>query len=164
MVTTGKTIELLSVGSCGYWVLGAGHPSPSPSSSPMALSLPLNKLVPRYEPSWNNWLRQDISHFSASSAFKPPEDWREKCWGYWNGFLCGGSICVGTERGKSESHDLNTYYICYLGFPGGASGKETDCQWRGQERRVWSLGQEDPLKGGVATHASILAWRIPWTG
>ena len=26
-----------------------------------------------------------------------------------------------------------------------------------------SLGQEDPLEEGMATHASILAWRIPWT-
>ena len=29
--------------------------------------------------------------------------------------------------------------------------------------RVQSLGQEDPLEKGVATHSSILAWRIPWT-
>ena len=28
---------------------------------------------------------------------------------------------------------------------------------------VLSLGQEDPLEKGVATHSSILAWRIPWT-
>ena len=28
---------------------------------------------------------------------------------------------------------------------------------------VLSLGQEDPLKEGMATHSSILAWRIPWT-
>ena len=26
-----------------------------------------------------------------------------------------------------------------------------------------SLGQEDPLEKGIATHSSILAWRIPWT-
>ena len=26
-----------------------------------------------------------------------------------------------------------------------------------------SLGQEDPLERGMATHSSILAWRIPWT-
>ena len=32
-----------------------------------------------------------------------------------------------------------------------------------QETWVHSLGQEDPLEGGMATHASILAWRIPWT-
>ena len=32
-----------------------------------------------------------------------------------------------------------------------------------QETQVRSLGQEDPLEEGLATHSSILAWRIPWT-
>ena len=32
-----------------------------------------------------------------------------------------------------------------------------------QETCVRSLGQEDPLEKGMATHSSILAWRIPWT-
>ena len=32
-----------------------------------------------------------------------------------------------------------------------------------QDTRVRSLGQEDPLEKEVATHSSILAWRIPWT-
>ena len=32
-----------------------------------------------------------------------------------------------------------------------------------QELRVQSLGGEDPLEEGMATHSSILAWRIPWT-
>ena len=32
-----------------------------------------------------------------------------------------------------------------------------------QENQAWSLGQEDPLEKGMATHSSILAWRIPWT-
>ena len=29
--------------------------------------------------------------------------------------------------------------------------------------RVWSLGQEDPLEKGMATHSNTLAWKIPWT-
>ena len=32
-----------------------------------------------------------------------------------------------------------------------------------QETWVQSLGQEDPLEEGMATHSSILAWRISWT-
>ena len=32
-----------------------------------------------------------------------------------------------------------------------------------QETRVRSLGQEDPLEKGMATHSNVLAWRIPWT-
>ena len=33
-----------------------------------------------------------------------------------------------------------------------------------RETRVRSLGQEDPLEKEIATHSSILAWKIPWTG
>ena len=32
-----------------------------------------------------------------------------------------------------------------------------------QATQVRSMGQEDPLKKGMATYSSILAWRIPWT-
>ena len=32
-----------------------------------------------------------------------------------------------------------------------------------QETQVRSLGQENPLEKEMATHSSILAWRIPWT-
>ena len=32
-----------------------------------------------------------------------------------------------------------------------------------QETQAQSVGQEDPLEKDMATHPSILAWRIPWT-
>ena len=32
-----------------------------------------------------------------------------------------------------------------------------------QETQVQSLGQKDPLEKGMATHSSIVGWRIPWT-
>ena len=44
----------------------------------------------------------------------------------------------------------------FLGFPGDSEGKESACN-------AGDLGSEDPLDKGKATHASILAWRIPWT-
>ena len=51
-----------------------------------------------------------------------------------------------------------------MGLSGGASGKEPACQCRRlSEMQVQSLGQEDPLKEEMATHSSILAWRVPWT-
>ena len=46
------------------------------------------------------------------------------------------------------------------GFPGSLAGKESSCM---QETLVQFLGQEDALEKGMATHSSILAWRIPWT-
>ena len=42
----------------------------------------------------------------------------------------------------------------FLGFPGGSDGKEST-------RNAGDLGWEDPLEEGMATHSSILAWRIP---
>ena len=49
------------------------------------------------------------------------------------------------------------------GFPGGSAGKESACNVGDLPAVVQSLGLEDPLKKGRATHSSILAWRIPWT-
>ena len=46
------------------------------------------------------------------------------------------------------------------GFPHGSVVKHPPAM---QEMLVRSLGGEDPLEEGVATHSSILAWRIPWT-
>ena len=43
---------------------------------------------------------------------------------------------------------------------GGSDGKESACN---AETWVQSLNWEDPLEKGMATHSSILAWRIPWT-
>ena len=48
-----------------------------------------------------------------------------------------------------------------MGFPGGSDGKESTAM---QETQVQSLGQEDPQEKGMATHSSVLAWRIPGTG
>ena len=49
-------------------------------------------------------------------------------------------------------------------FPDGTSGKESSLVMQEtQDMRVHSPGQEDPLKEGMATYASILAWRIPGT-
>ena len=51
-----------------------------------------------------------------------------------------------------------------MGFPGGASSKELTCQCRRRKRhRIQSPGQGDPLEWEIATHSSILAWRIPCT-
>ena len=47
-----------------------------------------------------------------------------------------------------------------MGFPSGSAVKNLPAM---QETRVRSLGREDPLEKGMATHSSILAWRIPWT-
>jgi len=41
-------------------------------------------------------------------------------------------------------------------------GKESTCNPTDTADTIRSLGCEDPLEKGMATHSSILAWRIPW--
>ena len=48
----------------------------------------------------------------------------------------------------------------FLGFAGGSDGKESACH-AGDLGLI--PGWEDPLEEGMATHSSILDWRIPWT-
>ena len=53
--------------------------------------------------------------------------------------------------------------LCYSGsegFPGGSAVKNPPAM---QETWVQSLEGEDPLEEGMATHFSMLDWRIPWT-
>ena len=53
--------------------------------------------------------------------------------------------------------------LLFIGFPGGTVIKNPPARQETQEMWVQSLDQEDPLKEGMATHSSILAWKIPWT-
>ena len=49
------------------------------------------------------------------------------------------------------------------GIPGGSVVENLPAKQELKEMWVQSLGQEDPLEEGMATHSSILAWRLPWT-
>ena len=57
-----------------------------------------------------------------------------------------------------------SHLVCLTSLPGlpcvAQTVKNLPAMW---ETRVRSLGWEDPLEKGMATHSSILAWRIPWT-
>ena len=50
-----------------------------------------------------------------------------------------------------------------LGLPCGLRVKNLPAMQETQEVQVQSLGGEDSLEEGMATHSSILAWRVPWT-
>ena len=49
--------------------------------------------------------------------------------------------------------------VYFLGFPGGSEVKNSPAT---QETRVQSLGWENTLEKEMATHFSILDWRVPW--
>ena len=56
---------------------------------------------------------------------------------------------------------LFTVLSVLCGFRGDSDGKKNLPAM--QETQDRSLGQEDTLEKGMATHSSVLAWRIPWT-
>ena len=64
-------------------------------------------------------------------------------------------IIRGVTKSQTGLSDFHTQQK--KGFRG-TSGKEPDTG-----DRVPSLGHEHPLEEGIATHSSILTWRIPWT-
>ena len=79
-------------------------------------------------------------------------------------FLIKVITVVSTHRRQSRSCWLCILYVLSgWGIPGGASDKEPSCQYKRHETWVLSLSREDPLEEGIATHSSVLAWRIVWT-
>ena len=91
--------------------------------------------------------------------------------GFWN--------CLNL-KGKGKSHLINEWGMRYemnvvniymfrksyfrkKGFPSGSAAKSPPAMQELQKVWIWSLGREDPLEEGMATHSSILAWRISWT-
>ena len=79
----------------------------------------------------------------------------------------------GTEQVKKEK-EKNNNLIGPVAFPyqwegyiiskRTISGKESACQYKEtQDMGAQFLGQKDPLEKEMATHSSILAWKIPWT-
>ena len=71
----------------------------------------------------------------------------------------------GVTKSRTRLSNWTELNWCWLwGFPGGSEIKNLPAiQETIQEMLVWSLGLEDFLEEGMATHSNILAWRIPWT-
>ena len=67
----------------------------------------------------------------------------------------------GNEWGDRIQRELPVRRISLVGFPGGTSGKEPICQCRRGSGLIPGWGRSPGE--GMATHSSILAWRIPWT-
>ena len=61
---------------------------------------------------------------------------------------------------KSERHILTVYVRSFGTSLVAQIVKNPPAMW---ETWVRSLGQEDAMEEGMATHSSILAWKIPWT-
>ena len=60
-------------------------------------------------------------------------------------------------------HFISNWIYALSCFPGGTVGGIQPPVQETQETWVWSLGREDTVEQEVATHSSVLAWKIPWT-
>ena len=63
------------------------------------------------------------------------------------------------------AQELSTLAMCGILVPRWYSGKESTCQCRRCRRCGFDpwVSQKDPLEKEIATHSSMLAWKIPWT-
>ena len=52
--------------------------------------------------------------------------------------------------------------MCLGGFPDGSAGKNQPAKQETQETWFPFLGWKDPMRRKIATHSSILVWKIPW--
>ena len=66
---------------------------------------------------------------------------------------------------KEHFNDLVFFSLGYsaVRFPGSSGVRNLPEMQETQETWVWTLGREDPLEEGMASHSSILGWKIPWT-
>ena len=100
----------------------------------------LKALMPQKGSQGSSWIRE------LCKAPGPPLSWPLH--------LC----CVG------DSHSALPVFYGEGGLPSSPSGKEPTCPCRRRsETQFQSLSREGPLEKGMATHSSILAWRIPRT-
>ena len=75
--------------------------------------------------------------------------------------MCVGYVCVYVYLLYFTAQHCHSCHNC---FPGGSAGKRTHPPMQeAQEMQVRSLGQEDTWEKGMATHSTILAWRVSWT-
>ena len=66
----------------------------------------------------------------------------------------------GVAQSRTRLKRLSSSSSLSEGFPGGSVVKNPPS--KAGDTWVQSLGQEDPLEKEIATHSSLLAWRIPW--
>ena len=104
---------------------------------------------------WESGVHPGIWRVNCRRLGVDPRNWweeeREDGSGKWV------TVCVCFVESKFTQHKSNNF----MGFPGGLPVVKNLPAM--QKMWVQSLGQEDPLEKGMATHSSILTCRIPWT-
>ena len=116
-------------------------------------------------------MRTTVFHFTANQRHLDLREVLKGC-GFRKDclFPTGADVMVGCKRPslghmrtRCSSSDLLPTKSFSSGSVGFSSGSVVRNLPAMQETRVLSLDQEDPLEKEMATHSSVLAWKIPWT-
>ena len=117
-------------------------------------------------PMWKQMLRGGMIFLSSYNncgneggwdrVAKPVRKWGLK----WDGLELITSTIIYTVKLEVLYMQNEIYNVYSMDFPSASVVKNLPAK---QETGVWSLSWEDPLETEMATHSSILAWRIPWT-
>ena len=117
--------------------------------NPMDCSLPGSSLHGTLQARILEWVAISFSRRSS-----PSRDWT------WVSCIAGRLFTVWATREATTLLKLNYFLRTVLASLVAQLVKNLPAM---QEIQVWFLGWEDPLEKEMATHSSILAWRIPWT-
>ena len=107
----------------------------------------LNSALSTAATSMGSWFHMNLSFDPISSVGK------ESTWNARDPFLIPG---LGRSAGEEIAYPLHYFWASLVA----QLIKNPPAMW---ETWVLSLGWEDPLEKGKATHSSVVAWRIPWT-
>ena len=144
-----------------WGILSAMFPSPHPPLALPHLTKPKvsglilcwNSGVPSdtHSVTWIDPLEKEMAIHSSTIAWKI--SWTEE----------PGRLQSMVAKSRTRLRNFTFTFIDtdrYMGFPGGSVVKNPPAV---QDMQVWSLDRKDPLEKEMATHSTILAWRIPWT-
>ena len=169
----GRPVEEL----CGFHSIIVGLSGHVPHSCIGSLTLPCGRRASRCHMSIAGWVLPCIWTFRLCPVFWVTSEAAESdnlvhtllhtrgstSWGRVSGSKAQTWMdAPGECRQVSLYQQFRDARICQPGgFPAGQDGKESACNAGDSGSR--SLGPEDPLEKDMATHSSILAWKIPWT-
>ena len=110
---------------------------------------------PSFSALWKDSYRLSLGN---NHAELPRDHWGEKRENWKASRWVSSTHCV--VRFSNSPFSFLFFKLKYICFLGGSVVKNLPAM---QETQIWSLGQNDSLEEEMATHFSILAWRIPWT-
>ena len=130
-------------------------------SSILAWEIPWTEESGRLQSMWSQRVRYDLATEQQTNQTVNTHRMLKR-----TSVAVGNACQLDPETVETNNRGLPLFIVETVGLIGASQVplvvKNPPCQCRKHKRKARSLGKEDPLEKGMATHSSILAWRIPW--